>query len=173
MRPRADGRVRKAAGRAKVRRLRPRDSVEELLASDPSVPFGPAFFATRLAAFVRDRCPTPEDGPPVVLLRLCDGEVVDVCHVIGLARNWVALAAHAERGAERTPRMRTEIVPYAAILRVTFMADTRDGERIGYRQESEPLAFVGGGGAAGPFSAEGMLRAACHRVPDFDGGDAA
>lgn len=164
MRPRAERVVRAAAGRGKARRRSRRDAVRDLLTADPSVPFGPAFFATRLAAFMRDRCPTPEDGLPVVLLHLTDGQVIDVCHVIGLASAWVALAAHAERSEERGPLMRTEVVPYVSILRVTFMTDTRVGERIGYRQESDPLAFVGNG-PAGRFSAEEMLHAACHRFP--------
>lgn len=115
--------------------------VATLRREDPSVPFGPAFFLTRLGAFVRDRCPTPADGLPIVMLHLADGEVLDVCHVIGLARSWVALAVHDERGLPGPPRMRTVVVPYCAVTRVTFRADTADGVRVGFRQAREPVAF--------------------------------
>ncbi len=139
-------RPRPATGeRTEVRRRDARPKRDPLVASlmreDPAVPFGSAFFLSRLGGFVRERCPTPADGLPIVLLHLADGEVLDVCHVIGLARPWVALAVHDERDAAGPMRMRTVVVPYGCIVRVTLRADTADGIRIGFEQTHRPLAF--------------------------------
>lgn len=149
-----------AAGRAKTSRSHV--AAHAWVAPEPSIPFGPQFFATHLAAFVRDRCPAPTEALPVVLLHLVDGETLDVCHVIGLAASWVALAVHSEREGEE-PRMRTDVVPYSAVLRVSLRAEARGGGSIGYRQEHEPQAFGGANSDLGT-RAEGLFRGAC-RAP--------
>ena len=129
-----------------------------------SLPFGPDFFSTWLGAFVRDRCPTPADGLPVVLVHLGDGEILDVCHVIGLARHFVALAAHDERGLPGPPRMRTAIVPYEAIGRITLRTEPEGDVHIGFRQESELRTFVTGSQpAAGALLAPPPTRMECAR----------
>jgi hypothetical protein len=114
-------------------------------------PFGPVFFLTHLKAFIRDRCPEPAEGRPVVRLHLIGGEVLDVCHVIGLAPGFVALAVYEGGGH----RMRTEIVPYLAIVRVTIAEDRRESE-IGFGQAEPPLLL----GGDGPVSPEDLLRKA-------------
>lgn len=109
-----------------------------------SQPFGPPFFLTRLAALVRESCPSRTENLPSVLLHLVDGESIDVCHVIGLAESWVAVAAH-DPGAPSpgtTPGMRTVLVPYETILRVSLRLQAADGSRIGFRQEGPPEVFV-------------------------------
>lgn len=107
------------------------EAVKEELAAlyaraDLSCPFGPAFFMTQLSRFVRDRCPEPTEQLPIVELRLADGEVLDVCHVIGVAPHWVALAA---RDRNRAGAMTTELVPYELIRRVLIRP--RHGEAAG------------------------------------------
>ena len=80
---------------------------QQATAIDLRSPFGPLFFLCHLGAFVRDRCPDPAESLPVVWLHLTDGDVLDLCHVIGLAADWAALAV---RDAEQDPtarRMRT------------------------------------------------------------------
>jgi hypothetical protein len=109
-----------------------------------SLPCGLDFFLSSLGAFLRDRCPTPADGLPVVLVHLADGEVLDVCHIIGFARRWVALAVHDERGPSGPPRMKTAVVPYEAICRFTMRAEPEGGTRIGFHQMTAPKAFVEG-----------------------------
>ncbi len=76
-----------------------------------SCPFGPAFFAGQLRGLVRERCPDPREGLPSVQLHLGSGERLDLCHVIGFAPAWVALAVW-ESGSDA---MRTELVPYESI----------------------------------------------------------
>jgi hypothetical protein len=100
---------------------------------DGRVAFGPAFFLTHLRAFVRDRCPDRSEGLPVVELHLETGETLDVCHVIGLANSWAALAVREGGGGA----MRTELVPYRTIHRVTVRAGA-PGPHIGFEQDHVP-----------------------------------
>lgn len=111
------------------------DDVRALLATiDARVPFGPGFFMRQLRAFVRDRCPDPREALPIVELTLESGEICDVCHVIGVAPHWVALAAREPRtGEERA--MRTELVPYATIRRVTIRPGPTGIRDIGFDRD--------------------------------------
>ena len=123
------------------------------------VPFGPAFFLGQLRAFVRDRCPEPGEGLPVVELRLVDGEVLDLCHVIGVTPGWVALAVNETERSTSAPPMRTEIVPYECILRVTVRAVRTGAPHLGFDRTRVPqvLEQTAQQGQA----PEAMLRAAC------------
>ena len=114
-------------------------------------PFGPLFFLGHLRSFVRERCPEPSETRPVVRLHLVGGDVLDVCHVIGLAQGFVALAVYEDAGRG----MRTEIVPYLAIARVTIQADRRESE-IGFGQKEPPLILAD----KGAVSAEDLLERA-------------
>lgn len=126
-------------------------------------PFGPVFFLTQLRAFVRDRCPAPEDRLPVVEVRLVDGAVLDLCHVIGVAPGWVALAVNDEeaQGIERP--MRTEFVPYGTILRVTIRPSRVASPGIGFSLAVEPRVLEEPAPRA--MSAEAALSAAAGAVP--------
>lgn len=66
-------------------------------------PFGPGLFLGQLVAFVRDRCPDPSEGLPVVEVHLADGEVLDLCHIIGATPHWVALAVNEVERATSAP----------------------------------------------------------------------
>lgn len=101
-------------------------------------PFGQTFFAGQLGGLVRERCPKPQEGLPRVQLHLHSGERLDLCHVIGFAPLWVALAVW-ESGSE----MRTELVPYESIVRVTIGAPRETGTRIGFDQSRAPMAMAG------------------------------
>lgn len=102
-----------------------------MAAVDARVPFGPAFFSTRLRAFVRDRCPDPSEALPIVEIALDTGEVIDVC---GLAPLWLALAARAPAQFRETP-MRTELVPYATIRRVSIRPVRPGATPMGFDRE--------------------------------------
>ena len=104
------------------------DAVE---AAASAAAFGPAFFTTQLAAFVRDRCPDPSEALPSVELHLVGGESLDVCHVIRMAASWVALAVN-DREASEFVSMRTEILPYAQICRATIRAFQPSTNRVGF-----------------------------------------
>jgi hypothetical protein len=93
-------------------------------------PFGPAFFLTQLGIFVRDRCPAAAERLPAVEIHLGDGTTLDVCHVIDLTRSCVVLAVDDRKVAGFA--MRTEVVPYGLIVRLTIRAFAPDGERLGF-----------------------------------------
>lgn len=99
-------------------------------------PFGPAFFAGHLGGLVRERCPDPREGLPSVQVYLHDGERLDLCHVIGFAPLWVAFAVW-EHGSHA---MRTELVPYELIARVTIGAPGDQRPGIGFDQAHAPMA---------------------------------
>lgn len=101
---------------------------------EAALAFGPGFFFAHLGAYVRDRCPDPREALPFVHLHLASGEVLDVCHVIGLTTRWAALAVY-----EVTSRaMRTELVPYETIMRVTISPGHMQGNHMGFHQEAPP-----------------------------------
>ncbi len=100
-------------------------------------PFGPGFFLSQLRALARDRCPDPAEHVPVVELHLSDGTALSVCHVIGLAPAWIAVAVYEDPERE-SASMRTELVAYATIVRVTIRAGRHDDHRMGFRQDGSP-----------------------------------
>jgi hypothetical protein len=113
------------------------DRVREMLARiDATLPFGPTFFLRHLGAFVRDCCPDPSEALPFVHVHLSSGDVLDLCHVIGLAPRFVALAVYESGGSARV--MRTELVPYEAIVRITVRSGKKEGSHIGFSQEQAP-----------------------------------
>jgi len=92
---------------------------------DTAIPFGPGFFLGQLRGFARDRCPDPAEGLPAVQIHLATGEVLDLCHVVGLGPAFVALAIAEGEGEPR--RMGTELVPYQLIARVSIHAPAGRG----------------------------------------------
>lgn len=103
-------------------------------------PFGPGFFLGQLRAFARERCPDPGEMLPCVELHLATGEVLDLCHVMGLAPAFVALAVREARGGSGAEgaAMRTELVPYAFITRVTIRPVRGAGPHVGFNPEHAP-----------------------------------
>lgn len=135
-----------------------RAALEELLQTDARCPFGPRFFLRQLGAFVRERCPDSSEQLPHVDLWV-HGEPIAVCHVMAIAPRWVAVAASADH--ERM-EMRTEIIVYESIGRVTISGASAGRRGIGFRQEQraeiiveEALSPEGAMAAAGSNSAEG------------------
>jgi hypothetical protein len=110
--------------------------------ADLQAPFGPKFFVLHLRAFARERCPDPSERLPAVQLHLTSGEVLDLCHIIGLAPAWVALAVHETARPSGAPSMRTELVPYANIHRVTIKSVHRAEGHIGFDHGHPLRAFV-------------------------------
>ena len=97
--------------------------------------FGPQFFLGHLAAFARDRCPAPEEQLPRVDLWVL-GEPLAVCHVVAVSPSWVAVAVRDRH--ERDAEMRTELIPYDAITRVTIGAPVSRGRGMGFDCTHEP-----------------------------------
>ena len=123
-----------------------------------TAPFGPGFFLGQLGAFARERCPDPGEALPVVELHLATGEVLDLCHVMGLAPSFVALAVRdaARSGTGEAP-MRTDLVPYSLISRVTIRSVRATGAHVGFDLHCAPDTPTPGG------SPEEALRAAALR----------
>jgi hypothetical protein len=90
---------------------------------------------------VRDRCPNPEEHLPLVEVHLQNGELLCVCHVIGLTPRWVALAVR--EGEKASGAMRTELVPYEVICRVTIRPVQPGRQVAGFGQADIPPFFTG------------------------------
>lgn len=101
-----------------------------------SYPFGPEFFLEHLRAFARDHCPDPAEGLPRVLVHLVSGEQLELCHVIGLAPGFVALAVR--ESAADSHVMRTELVPYACLARLTIRPSADETKQVGFNTEHAP-----------------------------------
>lgn len=100
--------------------------------------FGPQFFLAHLAAFVRERCPDPAERLPHVELWLAGGETVTLCHVIAVGPRWVAVAARVRGAHGDAMEMRTELIPYELIGRVTISGGPARGRGIGFEQTRPP-----------------------------------
>lgn len=123
-----------------------------------SAPFGPAFFLGQLGAFARERCPDPGEALPAVELHLVTGEVLDLCHIMGLAPSFVALAVREGPGKGAVEvAMRTELVPYGLISRVTIRTVRATGTHVGFDLHCAPDTRALGG------SPEEALKAAAIR----------
>ena len=116
------------------------DKAEEVLrATEMRCAFGPTFFGTHLRGLIREQCPDPKESIPLVEIHLIGGEVLEVCHIIGLAPAWLALAVY-DGSAKSTGRpMRTELVPYGAIIRITISKRGVDESQIGFNQAHTPF----------------------------------
>jgi len=109
-----------------------------LIESSLRHPFGPAFFMTQLRGFAGEKCPDPALQRPAVEIHLGSGETLDLCHIIGVTPNWVALAVHDGDDDEATHPMRTEFVPFEAIARVTLRASRPETPHIGFEVSRVP-----------------------------------
>lgn len=114
------------------------ETAELLVSGAAGAPFGPAFFLTQLRAFARERCPAPEEGLPAVELHLVSGETLDLCHVVGLAVPFVVLAIREDKAV-----MRTELVPYGLIARITLRTAPTKGPHVGFDVTHEPALLPG------------------------------
>lgn len=116
-------------------KTRAADSAGEATAgdNDPYAPaFGPGFFLNQLSALARDHCPDEKAHLPYVEVHLQDGEILAVCHIIGLASRWVALAVFDENHGNHGRRIRTEMVSYHMITRVTIRLGMPETAHLGF-----------------------------------------
>jgi hypothetical protein len=93
-------------------------------------PFGLFFFQSQLGILVTDRCPEGAGALPLVTLHLASGDSLEVRYVLMLGEDWVALGVPDEDAAH----VRTELVPYEAILRVTIRPSGPDDRLIGFEK---------------------------------------
>lgn len=120
--------------RGRSKRRRSASDLEE----QGAPPFGPGFFLGQLRAFARDRCPDPTERLPAVTVHLAAGEDLELCHVIGLAPGFVALAVRERASGSGRMVMRTELVPYSYVTRVTIRPVVDGGKQVGFNSEPTP-----------------------------------
>jgi hypothetical protein len=115
-------------------------AVAALTRADLACAFGPSFFLGHLGRFVRDHCPDPTENLPSVQVRLADGEILDVCHIIGVSPRWVMLAVRD--AASHQDGMAIELVPFELIRGVRIR--TRPAERgsVGFAQSRAPAIIA-------------------------------
>ena len=112
-------------------------------AADGNAYFGPSFFVSHLGALVRANCPTAEERVGIVEVHLVGGDVLEVCHIVSLSPQWVALAVFDDRrDASAGDQMRTELIAYPCIARVTIRSVPRSSGRIGFGQDAPPQVSV-------------------------------
>lgn len=111
-------------------------------AFEAQCPFGPTFFLTQLRGFVRERCPEETEAWPTVELRLRFSESVEICHVIGVAPRYVALAVYEDSQSGDHPSMRTELLPYEQIERVTVRAMKQMRPGFGFNVARTPALMT-------------------------------
>jgi hypothetical protein len=112
-------------------------AVTAFTSADRACTFGPSFFLSQLARFVRDRCPDPQEHLPVVQVHLADGESLDVCHIIGVSPRWVMLAVRDT--VSHRDGMAIELVPYELIRRICIRTRrAAAGASVGFQQMRSP-----------------------------------
>lgn len=118
-----------------------RESRALVEAIDARCPFGPLFFVSQLRGFIRDRCPDSQARLPVLEIHLADGHELDVCHVVAIAPAWVALAVYECSPSGGSRKMRTEIVPYGMIARITVSTERSSEHALGF-DANHPVNLV-------------------------------
>lgn len=113
-----------------------------LMEASKRSPFGPAFFMSQLRAFALEKCPDPAAGLPVVEIHLATGEVLELCHIIGVSPAWVALAVQDADRATTPGHMRTEFVPFELIARVTLRSSREESPHLGFEHAQVPRVLA-------------------------------
>ena len=104
--------------------------------ADRACTFGPSFFLGHLGRFVRDHCPPAEEHLPMVQVRLGDGHVLDLCHIIGVSPRRVMLAIR-DTTAHPTD-MAIEFVPFEMIQGISIRSRHGEGASVGFSQSHSP-----------------------------------
>jgi len=114
----------------------------------PSAPvFDAGFYQAVLSDRVAKECEGHPGLVPVVELRLGDGTVLDLCHVIALSERWMSVAFF--RNTETCEDMDVTFVPYELVIRVTVSLHLPSHRAIGFSHSTPPRTP----GNAGPESA--------------------
>lgn len=112
------------------------EAAAALMAVDRTCAFGPIFFLRQLGRFVRDHCPDPKEHLPLVQIRLENGLILDLCHIVGVSPRWVVLAVRDR--ASHPAEMAIEIVPFHQIQGVRIHTRRDEGAPVGFSQGASP-----------------------------------
>jgi len=119
----------------------PAPSPEQMMALADATqrhPFGPAFFMAQLRGFAGEGYPNPVVARPMVEIHLDNGDVLDLCHIIGVTPQWVALAVRDGDDDDRPGHVRTEFIAYDSIRRVTLRPARPEAPQLGFEASRAP-----------------------------------
>jgi hypothetical protein len=133
----------------------PASSQEAFDRADDAHAFGPSFFLHHLNRFVRDRCPETSEDLPLVQIRLGDGSILEICHIVSVSPRWVMVAI--DDPASTRDRVSVVFVPYESIRRIDITTRQAAGDAIGFSQRVEPKLVA----------PEALLRSAMAGPDDF------
>lgn len=92
--------------------------------------FGAEFYANVLPTRVRTECGVRPETVPVVQLYLSNGRVLDLCHIVHLADDW--MACRVLRDSENCDDMDLVFIPYGLVAMVTVSLHHAAQRRIGF-----------------------------------------
>jgi len=92
--------------------------------------FDSDFYTAVLPDLIKDVCPAGLSDVPIVELRIADGTILDVCHILYLGPSWLAAACYPSLGP--SSQMITEFVRYEFITRVTVSLQEIQTRKLGF-----------------------------------------
>lgn len=109
--------------------------------------FDANFYRSVLPWWIKTQCEGKPEGIPVVELRLADGAVLDLCHVVNLAEQWMAVSHF--RNVTNCEEMDMAFVRLETVMRIDLSMHDPKSRRIGFDVTRVPAA-----GAPGSVPAE-------------------
>jgi len=88
------------------------------------------FYATVLPGLVRRECGRRADCTPVVQLHLADGTVFEVCDILQLADQWLAVSYHRDKTCTASDFV---FLSHAVVTRVLVSLEPAEKRRLGFR----------------------------------------
>ena len=104
--------------------------------------FDANFYRSVLPRWIRTQCESKPEGIPVVELRLTDGAVLDLCHVVNLADQWMAVSHFRDPGS--CDDMDMAFVRYETVMRIGLSLHDPRSRRIGFDVTRAPVAEAPG-----------------------------
>ena len=99
--------------------------------------FDANFYRSVLPWWIRTQCEGKPEGIPVVELRLADGAVLDLCHIVNLAEEWMAVSHFRDLG--KCDDMDLAFVRYESVMRIDLSIHDPRSRRIGFDVTKVPL----------------------------------
>jgi hypothetical protein len=119
----------------------------------------------QLRGFAGENYPDPKVARPMVEIHLAGGDTLDLCHIIGVTPQWVALAVRDDDEDDRQ-RVRTEFIAYDSIERVTLRAARPESPQLGFEASRTPRVMASSQPGMTP---EESIRAAAAGTPEPTG----
>jgi hypothetical protein len=98
--------------------------------------FDANFYRTVLPGWVKTQCEGRPEGVPVVELRLADGAALDLCHIVSLDGQWMAVSHF--RDIETCDDMDLAFLRYETVTRIGLSMHDPKSRRIGFNVGRTP-----------------------------------